>query len=470
MVRFWFCCLLLALTATGWTQTRPNIVVFIGDDVGMELGCYGDAGAHTPNMDRLAAGGLLCRKAFLTSPQCSPSRTSILSGQFAHTIGTEDLHTGINDTTFLLPHYLQQAGYYTGIMLKTHLGEAGLAQFSWNESRISATERREKGPASIFSTFLDQAGNRPFFMWVGFHDAHRPYDHSSEKLPVANDPAAVQVPPYLVDAPGTRRDLADYYDEVSRMDVQIGEMVAVLEARQLLNNTLIVVLSDNGKPFPRAKGTLYDSGLQTPLIFHWPAAVQAGLEYPHLVSAIDLMPTLLDVAGVQAPGHLYGQSIRPVFSNTSLPGRKYVFAERNWHDADEYMRSIRTDSFLLVYNAYHALPHGTPRDLSTSPSWFDLKTGQAAGTLSTAQAWVLQAPRHMIELYDVKTDPHQLRNVSGQAGYLSINNQLTNELVEWMKTTKDHPPHLRRRHDTVDRLSGFPLAGDRAFFGLWWDE
>lgn len=464
----------LLIALMGLAQSRPNIVVFIADDAGMEYGCYGDSAATTPHIDALAAEGLRFTQAFLTSPQCSPSRTSMLSGQFAHTIGTEDLHTGIDSTTRLLPDYLGEAGYFTGLMLKGHIGQHGMAQFDWYDEGFWPDWVRDNTwndkALGNFNTFLDQAGEQPFFLWVGFVDPHRPYrveDRQGGRAPAVADPSQVRVPPFLVDNAKTRVDIADYYNEITRMDAHIGRMMNALEERGLRENTLVLYLSDNGMPFPRAKGTLYDSGLQTPWVWSWPGHFPQGQTYGGLSSTIDLAPTLLDYAGIERPEEMYGQSLRPALEGPSLPGRKYVFAERNWHGADEHMRSIRTDSHLLILNSYVELPHGTPTDLSSSPSWYALKE---ARKLSPAQAWLFKAPRLKIELYDVVADPFQVAPLSGREAHLSTAKRLCNELVEWMKATGDHPPHERRRNDVVDRVSGFPVQGDRKFFEGYWYE
>jgi arylsulfatase A-like enzyme len=458
-----------------FAQQPPNIVVFIADDAGMEYGCYGDTAAHTPNIDALAEEGIRFTNAFLTSSQCSPSRTSMLSGQFAHTIGTEDLHTGIDSTTVLVPDYLKVAGYYSGLMLKGHIGEHGMSQFDWYDNGFWPDWVRDNTwhdkAIGNFNTFLEEAGNQPFFLWVGFVDPHRPYrveDGQGGRAPAVNSPDEVTVPPFLKDDAKTREDLADYYNEISRMDGQIGTMMQVLESRGLRENTVVLYISDNGMPFPRAKGTLYDSGLQTPMIWSWPGRIPQGAVYEGLSSTIDLAPTLLDYAGINKPEKMYGSTLRPALENPELAGRSHIFAERNWHGADEHMRAIRTQDHLLILNSYIALPHGTPTDLSSSPSWYALKTAEM---LSPAQKWLFKAPRLKIELYDVVTDPYQIQNLSGQEDYLETAKKLSNELIEWMKGTKDHPPHQRRRNDVVDRISGYPVQGDRKFFeGYWYEE
>ncbi len=236
------------LTAQATPETRPNILVFVGDDLGWrDTGPYGNTSIHTPNIDRLARSGLRVTRAFGTTPQCSSSRISILTGKYPHATRAEDLHTPLPNGERLLPSYLQAQGYFTGHMAKTHYGPNGERQFQW----YSPTT------AKAFPSFLDAAGSRPFFLWVGFHEPHRPYERG---LSHPHPATRVSLPPYLADTPETRADLALYYDAIARLDGAIGDMLGELDRRKLRDHTLVVFLSDNGVPFPREKGTLYDGG------------------------------------------------------------------------------------------------------------------------------------------------------------------------------------------------------------------
>jgi N-sulfoglucosamine sulfohydrolase len=238
--------------------SQPNIVVLVADDLGWrDTGVYGNRFIRTPNIDRLARSGLRVKLAFGTSPQCSPSRISMLTGKYAHATGTEDLHTPLPAGELMLPSYLKTLGYFTGHMLKTHYGPNGERQFDWYSPKT----------AEAFPAFLDSAATRRFFLWVGFHE-HRPFESGAVTPP--QSPARVMVTPYLADTPETRADLALYYDANARMDGEIGRMLAELDRRKLREKTLVVFLSDDGAPFPREKGTLYDGGTRAPLIFPGP--------------------------------------------------------------------------------------------------------------------------------------------------------------------------------------------------------
>ena len=464
LIYFFSCAPVLSYTTIKAAPDKPNIIVFIADDAGMDFGCYGNNNIHTPHIDRLAASGLRFDKAFLASPQSSPSRTSMMTGMFAHTIGTEDLHTPIDENTRMIPSYLREVGYRTGVVLKTHWGEYGDQQFDMVDSgREWYTEEpvSQNNAALVrYRNFLDQDKEQPFFLWIGFTDPHRPYNRETNIQ--QNDPEKVSVAPYHVDNQMTRRDIADYYDEISRMDRHIGIMMEELENRNLLENTVIIFLSDNGMPFPRAKGTLYDAGIQTPLIISWKGKINAGNTHDNgLISTVDLAPTILDLAGIATPENMYGKSFSALLFNPSLPGREFIFSERNWHDCDEYMRCIRTENYKLIYNAYYEVPHGIAMDLSSSPTWYALKKAQKEGTLTKEQQTIFVCPRPMIEIYDLTKDKYELNNVADEMEYYTEGRKLMALLLQWQEETMDHPWWKRRRPDQSDRITGFPIYPSR---------
>lgn len=438
-------------------KTPPNILVFIADDAGMDFGCYGNQGIRTPNIDRMAAEGLKFNEAFLTCSQCSPTRTSLLSGQFAHTIGTEDLHTPLGATTKILPSYLEEQGYFTGLMLKTHIGPHGMKQFNWyDQGNVSYRKGLWNDHVQEnFSAFIEASDGKPFFMWCAFIDPHRPYGDSITGAPEVHSPTDVTVPPHLVDSKETRKDLAQYYDEIHRMDKHIGLILEELERRDLADNTLIVFFSDNGAPFPRAKATVFDTGIQTPLVIKWKGNIQPGTTYNDLVSMIDLAPTLLEASGSKIPEQMAGQSISDIFKDQDLPGRRYVFSERNWHDSDAHMRSIRSKKYKLILNTYTWLPFPISGDYWQSGAWSDLLQGRVENTLTNGQLRIFEFPRPSIELYDLENDPHELVNLNTNPAYRSVIEDLNNELLQWQIETNDLLPPQVPRRDIVDRKSGF---------------
>ncbi|MFW5728444.1 MAG: sulfatase [bacterium] len=460
--------LLLVLTAVHGAfadeeSTRPNILVLVADDAGWDDStAYGNPRIRTPNIQRLADSGLTFTHAFVTSPQCSPSRASMLTGLYPHQTGAENLHDPIPADTTILPTYLREEGYYTGNMLKQHIGRAAARQFDWYSPRLGRFER-----------FLDAADGRPFFLWVGFMDPHRPYHDRA--IPEPHDPADVRVPAHLADTPQTRREIARYYDEISRMDGWIGNYLDALEARGMRENTLVIYLSDNGPPFPRAKGSLYDAGTRTPYVWSRPGTIEEGGRYEGLASTLDLAPTLIDIAGGDVPDHMEGSSIKPILRSVTgasspaaetgeaadtgdAPGgtRSAVFSQRNWHGTDDHMRAVRTGNYKLIINAYDASPFGLPPDVSQSDTWRSLLNLRAEGRLSPIQRLNFAVPRPPVEFYDLRRDPHEYTNRAWDPEYAEQQERLFRELEAWMARTGDYPPGPEPEGDAVDRVTGRP--------------
>lgn len=446
LLAFLITCLGLACTDNPGIQ-QPNFLVLIADDLGwQDLACYGNPFIETPNIDRIAKEGLQCNNTFLTTAQCSPSRISILSGKYPHATGAEDLHIPMPDSLKILPYYLKEKGYYSGLLRKSHLGPKGDAQFDWYSR-----------PLENFSQFLDSAGQGPFFLWVGFIDPHRPYKDDIIHNP--QSPDSVLVPPYLVDDDSTRLDLANYYNEIRRMDARIGEYLSILEQRNVLNNTYIIFLSDNGAPFPRAKGTVYDAGIKTPLLIQGPG-IRKGRQSNNLHSVIDLSPTILELAGLDVPTEMQGNSIvwDLKYDTPDTLIQKMVFSERNWHNTDEHIRSVRTSQFKLIENAYLDQPSGVAADIGKSYAWRSLLKIKASGKLTTAQTPLFHNPRPKYELYDLQNDPNEIHNLSSNPNYTEIKTELIAQLEKWKAETGDFPPTSRRRPDNTDRETGIKFS------------
>jgi N-sulfoglucosamine sulfohydrolase len=417
-------------------QARPNIVVFVSDDASVDIGCYG-VNILTPTLDSLATEGVRFEKAYLTAPQSSPSRSGIISGQFAHTINTEDLMDYMDNTVTILPTYLRQVGYKTACMLKLHWGEHATNQF---DATISGGYNKDGSglwPTTVpnFGSFIDSAGDNPFFIWVGFIDPHRGYIRDA--CPQVNSVENVHVPPYLVDNDTTRRDLADYYDEISRSDNDIKAMIQEVRKRGKLDNTIFIYFSDNGFPFPRGKGSLYDAGIRTPLIISGKGVPKDKVHNNGLISLIDFAPTIMDLAGIETkPQQMYGESFKSIIQDPTKRGRESVFSERNWHGgAQEYIRSVRTEQYKYIWNGRPELAFVSPGEVVKSPSFDELKKGLNAGSLTPAQSLIFASPRPEVEIYDVIADPYELNNIATEVP--EVAEQLRQLLNTWQLETND---------------------------------
>jgi arylsulfatase A-like enzyme len=438
---------------------RPwNIVIFIADDQGHgDLGSYGNPVIKTPHVDRLAAEGLRFDRAFLTISSCSPSRCSILTGRYPHRTGAEDLHEPLPSGQRTLASYLRPAGYHCAAVGKWHLGQA--ERRHWQQViECPGAETARQAVGLVAELPPDQ----PCFLWIASTDPHRPYQRDTIAEP--HRPAEVTVPPYLPDHPLIRQELALYYDEISRFDGCVGAVRAALAAGGRLDRTILVYLSDNGMPFPRAKTTLYDSGIRTPLVVRWPGRCPAGGVQPHLFSVVDLAPTLLAIAGVPQDT-MDGRDMRNMWLDTDHAGRDTIFAEANWHDFEQFTRAARSRDFKLVRNYYWDLPLWNSVDSINSQTWRALLERQDSGQLTAAQAWLFQRPRPFEELYDLRSDPHELVNVIDDPRHSQVLAELRTTLDNWRVRTRDMMPSERRRDGWT--RDGNPLPHNQPWYDRW---
>lgn len=434
-----------ALPLSGASRdSRPNLVLIIGDDISIDdHGVYGHPRIRTGNVDKLAANGLRFDNAQLTIPSCSPSRASIITGRYPHNTGAPELHMPLPAGQVMFPQLLKESGYYTAAMGKWHLGDAARVAFE------DIGDSRPSGAELWVKTLRDRPADRPFFMWFAAHDAHRNWEPDPEAE--AHSPDDAVVPPYLVDAPGTRQDLAGYMDEVQRLDRYVGEVVAELERQGVLDNTLLIYMADNGRPFPRDKAALYKGGIQTPFVVHWPAGLkESGLVSDSLVSAVDIAPTLLEVAGVEVPETVQGVSFTPLFQEPGQEIRDYAFAEMNWHTQFFHLRAVRWKHYLFIRNAAPELSLMMGATLNRGyPASVDLARARDEGELTPAQASNFLVPRPAEELYDVEADPHQVTNLAEDVRHRPALEHLRSVLDRWQDETGDTVPDADSR--TVDR-------------------
>ena len=417
---------------------QPNILLFLADDWSYpHATIYGDNTVKTPNFDALARGGRRFTNAYCASPSCSPSRASLLTGRYPHQNGAAgNLWSEFPAELTVYPEVLEAAGYRTGFDQK------GWAPGDWRAS--GRTQNPTGKHKQDLRDFLDEkAPDQPFCFWFGTYDPHRKYERGLGVL-TGMKPDSVEVPAFLPDLPCVRNDLLDYYAEIERLDRHLGQAVELLRARGELDNTLIIVTSDNGMPFPRAKANLYDAGTRMPFVAHWPARIPAGTTYDGFINLASLAPTFLDAAGLDVPAEMTLPSLLPVLTGEAAgaggsgngPGRKLgeeVLIERERHaqvragNASYAARALRNDSFLYIRNYYpDRWPAGDPVAVQSVGAYGDVDNSiskmlilahqQPAGD-TTDHFHLAFAKRPAEELYHLATDPNQLTNVASDPTY-----------------------------------------------------
>lgn len=447
----------------------PNIVLIIADDMNWDdSGAYGHPSIKTPHIDALAKSGLVFQHAYLTTNSCSPSRASIITGRYPHNTGAEQLHWPLPAESMTFVESLKGAGYYTAAAGKWHLGDAVKDRFDDVFEASTAGFILPTGPGkepgkmvakspsgceAWLSTLKNRPKDKPFFLWLAALDPHRAYEDGALDPP--HQAAEVRIPPYMPDTPGVREDFRLYYDEIGRLDQYVGKVVAELERQGVGNNTLILFISDNGRPFPGDKTTLYDGGIRTPWIVKWPSTIEANQRTRSLVSSIDIAPTFIEMAGLEPNGRFEGASFLPALKDPTATIRKFAFAEDHWHDYEDHGRSVATQDWKLIHNTYPDLPNTPSADAGRSPTWTAIQALEGKGELAPAQRRCLVTPRAEFELYDLGNDPFELTNLASTEEHQEILNELKGALQAQFDKTGDYLPSTRTP-DEFDRITGAP--------------
>ena len=426
---------------------QRNILLLIADDQGLDLGCYGVA-VRTPRLDRMARGGTLFRHAYAAVSSCSPSRAVINTGLYTHQNGMYGLQHDVHHQSLLpgietLPSLLRRAGYATALVGKKHVGPDSAFPYEAElvPERSGIRDVRELAIAA--SSFIRATDDRPFFVTVAYSDPHRAaVDYGNDRAwpgvtPARYDPRRVPVPSHLPDLPAVRQDLAEYYESLSRLDAGVDMILDDLAATGRADDTLVIFLSDNGRPFPGAKTNFYDAGIHLPLIVHAPGVAPAVSDA--MVSFTDIAPTVLDWAGVAPPSayRLSGASLLPVLGKADDPARDAIVASHDFHEINQYypMRSIRTRTHSYILNLAWQLPYPIAGDVAGSPSWKAIGADPAIRLGRRSQAAYLQRPAE--ELYDLIRDPEELLNLAADPAHAAVKASLADRLRAVRAATKD---------------------------------
>jgi len=401
-------------------ESRPNVLWISFEDTNPYYGCYGDAVARTPNLDRLAADGCRWTRCFSTAGVCAPARCAVITGMYAISVGAHHMRTSTTGrpgtaelpTPYetLLPHYvkcipeyLRAAGYYCTNNAKTDY------QFTppftaWDDCSSTAHWRNRPDPNQPFFSVFNPTRTHESGMWP---------ENCPETLTV--NPDDIELPPYFPDTPKVRTAMAQMYTHIERSDRELGELLQQIEEDGLADNTVVMHWSDHG-PLPRGKRWPYDSGIRVPLVARWPEGIEPATVCEEMVSTVDLGPTILSLAGIPVPGHLQG---RVFLGDQAAPPREFIFASRDRHDEMydmvraardkrfKYIRHYHPERGYLGWNAYR----------NRHPIMQEWWRAYAAGELNEVQSIMFSSSRLPEELYDTETDPWEVNNLAGDPAY-----------------------------------------------------
>ncbi len=499
-----FMLVLLAVMQPASAKDQPpsqpvakNVVVIVADDLGLQLGCYGDKQAKTPNIDRLAAESVRFTRAYCTTASCSASRSVLLTGLFSHATGHYghahgEGHFSTYDTIKTLPVMLTEAGYRTCSIGKYHVAPEATYHFEFTRNDGIQGARNSVRMAENAKAWIAEKDDRPFFLYWCSSDPHRsgpsgfgnsPQDDAFPGVtPVRFKPAEMHVPSWLPNDPVVRQEWAEFYEAINRFDQGVGALMQALHETGHGDDTLIMLLSDNGPPFPGAKTNLYDPGARLPLIVRAPVrgsgsspeptreSTQAsrqsdGRTTDALVAWVDITPTILDWCKVKPVGlpivpqenglpavtarkpkngtlqplKFHGRSFLKTLADerASQSGFDEIFGSHTFHEVTMYypMRSVIAGQHKLIFNIANPLPYPFASDLQDSPTWqMVLKTKLPQYGKRATSAYIYR-PR--FELYDLEADPDELHNLADDPQHAHRFANLQDKLKAWQKQTRD---------------------------------
>ncbi|MHB8900055.1 MAG: sulfatase-like hydrolase/transferase [Thermoguttaceae bacterium] len=410
---------------------RPNILWLTSEDHGPEMGCYGDKLARTPNVDTLAAKGMLFKRAWSTAPVCAPARTAIISGLYPSSSGGLHMRSmvALPAGMKLYPQYLREAGYYCTNNSKTdyNVREPGKV---WDESSAKAT-------------WKNRVDGQPFFAIFNSTKSHESQIRTRPHKQITR-PEDVRIPAYHPDSPEVREDWAQYYDKVSEADADAGRHLAELAAAGLAEDTIVFYYGDHGSGMPRSKRWPSNSGLHVPLVVYFPPKWQhlapkeyrAGGQSERLVSFVDLAPTVLSIAGIQPPEWMQGYAFAGPHQSEPQP---YLFGERGRMDERmDLVRSVTDGRYVYLRNYF---PHVSQAqrvtyqfETPTTRVWHQLFND---GRTNEAQSLFWRAPKAVEELYDLETDRDEVNNLAASPEHRGV--------LERLRAA--HREHLARVRD-----------------------
>lgn len=414
-------------------EERPNLVFIIADDCTFrDIGCYGGQ-AHTPNIDRLADEGMKFTRCFQAAPMCSPTRHNIYTGLYPVKSGAYPNHTFAVDGTKSIVHYLRPLGYRVALSGKTHIGPKEIFPFEYSSAG--------KNPdMAKIDELLTECGDSetPFCLFACSNEPHSPWNKGdASQYP----PDQITLPPYLGDTPVVRENFSRYLAEITYYDDQVGQIMKMIDDHDMRDNTLVVVVSEQGNSFPFAKWTCYGNGLQSAMIVRWPGMVKPSTVTDAMVEYVDVTPTFVQAAGGTPDEVLEGKSFVSVLTGQSNEHKAYTYGIMTTrgiiNGSDEFaIRTVRDSRYRLIWNLNHDAKF---TNACTQADYFQsmIRAGKA-GDATAAELVQKYFYRPEFELFDCDADPLEMNNIAGDPQHSETIKRLKAKLDDWMLSQGDH--------------------------------
>lgn len=409
---------------------RPNFLIIIGDDMTWtDVSALGHPDVKTPTLDQLVKDGMRLSHVFTPAPTCAPTRMALYTGLYPVKSGAHPNHSQVHAGTESLPHHLRALGYRVAITGKRHFAPAACFPFETvgRDGRVAINQ---------LPKFIRGCGDQPWCAVVASHEPHTPWNKGDSS---AYPPDELTIPPWLADTAETRTALSRYYAEVTFLDQQVAQCLDVLEKTNVADDTLVLFLSEQGAGLPHAKWTLYDHGIRATALVRWPGKVKPATTSPALISYVDVLPTLIHLAGGKVPKQLDGASFHRVLVDADTPHHDAVFAIQTSRGISNGpsaygIRAVRTERFKLIHNIHHTSLFRN--NLTERPgvyrSW-----RAAAGDPHAARLAAAYVKRPEWELYDTAADPHELTNLAPRPEHGQRVAELQRRLAAWMRQQND---------------------------------
>ena len=410
----------------------PNFVLIIADDCTYtDMEVYGGQ-AKTPNLKRLASEGMKFERCFQAAPMCSPTRHCLYTGLYPVKSGAWPNHTRAYDDIRSIAHYLQAAGYRTHLSGKTHIGPKQVFPFEYSK------QKNNPDMEAVGSFFRECASkDTPFLLIAASNEPHSPWNKGDRS---AYPEGEIKLSPIQADTSETRQVLASYFAEITYFDKQVGQILELLEKQGLDSNTFVIVLSEQGYGLPFAKWTCYEAGVRSACLVRWPGKVKPGSETRAMIEYVDVVPTILDAAGVQIQEGLDGKSFMPVLTGDAVSHKDYVYSlqtSKGINNGPEHygIRSVRGDRYRYIRNL---TPEVTFENAATNMPLFEswIKAGKDGDGLA---ARLVRGYRHrpQEELYDCEADPWNQKNLIDDPAIVPVLTELREKLNQWMDSQGD---------------------------------